>query len=79
MALFRLREKCKRSCEELFRLCPFPYIASGGLWSVEEDDDDEADDVRGEDEHDEEDQPPLVVEDVSQESGEDNHLLSLNL
>ena len=46
--------------------------------SVEEDDDNEPDDVGSEDEHHDEDQPALVVEDVPQEPGQDNHL-SLNL
>ena len=45
---------------------------------VEEDDDKEADDVSGEDEHDDEDKPAFVVQDVSQESGKDHHLLILS-
>ena len=60
-----------------FPALPIPLHQEGFCGrSVEEDDDNEADDVGGEDEHDQEDQPALVVQDVPQESGEDNHLLS---
>ena len=60
-----------------FLASPIPLHQEGFCeGSVEEDNDDKADDMGGKDEHDQEDQPALVVQDVPQESGEDNHLLS---
>ena len=60
-----------------FLAVPIPLHQEGFCeGSVGEDNDDKADDVGGKDEHDQEDQPALVVQDVPQESGEDNHLLS---